>query len=91
MVQATVDNPAVSIALGGGESTSVPSGEVWRVTISISNQAEVEINSVHVNPGNSGSGEVNTNSFETTLTGGDTITEIGNSGMGLHIGGFVVS
>ncbi len=35
MVNATVDNEPISITLKKDESTTVPSGEVWKVTISV--------------------------------------------------------
>jgi hypothetical protein len=35
MVNATVDNQAVAISLSSGQSTTVPSNETWKVTITV--------------------------------------------------------
>jgi hypothetical protein len=36
MVTAHIDNPTVSVHLNKGESVSVPSGETWKVTVTMS-------------------------------------------------------
>jgi len=89
MVNATVDNSPVSISLNEAESTTVPSGEVWRVTISLGIDdggstyndeylAKVEINGTpaisHQTVGGSTYGGGATSSIETVLTGGDSIS-----------------
>lgn len=80
MVQASIDNTSVSISLGSGESTTVPTGETWRVTLA--SDGEFQINGTAVAPPN----------LPTVVTGGDTIKGEDNAGSGtrLHIGGFKV-
>ena len=87
MARATIDNDPISITLSSGESTTVPNGEVWEVTISIgvSGQAydyryqfhsTVNINNT---PALSYITKESINGFaspsiETTVSGGDTIS-----------------
>ena len=91
MVTATVSNSPVSITLKENESVTVPSGEVWKVTISIGLACRCEINNVRIS-GTYYSDEPNVIPVETVLVGGDTVK---NSYVGansnIHIGGFVVN
>ena len=97
MVQATVDNDVVSISLGGGETTTVPNGETWRVTLSFgpstsNREADVEINGEAVGYSYSDDGNGTGTAMivtETVLTSGDSVSTSSNT-QG-HIGGFVVS
>lgn len=90
MVNATVDNDPVSIQLDAGESTTVPTGEVWRVynlhDLGGQTNGQMQINGTIVQTGE----RIRTS--QTVLIGGDTIEHgAGSSGTGIHIGGFVVS
>jgi hypothetical protein len=90
MVQATVDNSPVSITLASGESTTVPSGETWKVMIkAFGGGHNGRINGkLIVNGDSNGSAEP----FETVLVGGDTVEyRSSTTSHGLHIGGFVVN
>jgi len=91
MVNATVDNEAISITLAGGESTTVPSGEVWKVTISVGTNfvQTLRINGKDNSYGDSASGNAVIEGI--VLTGGDTLMSDGNSDGATHIGGFVVN
>jgi len=107
MVNATVDNEAVSISLSVGESTTVPSGEVWRVTITIGEHGTYQEETTYLEINNdpvmslkiddSSSYAQSSPSIQTVVTGGDTISLHTNtedtSGYdnGAHIGGFVVN
>lgn len=90
MVQATVDNQPVSIVVGDSESTTVPSGEIWKVTIKLfggSYRASINGTDILNADGNNQSVPI-----ETVLVGGDTVKcKNTSSGEGLHIGGFVVN
>lgn len=97
MVNATIDNEAVSIQLSSGQSTTVPSGEVWKVQITLAladgsgniNDGAVTVNGVEfigAKTGGDVQGQVAPNSV---LTEGDTISLGG--GHGASITGFVVS
>ena len=97
MVNATVDNSPVSITLSSGESTSVPSGEVWNVTMYIASGSDgsnsdtgVEINGRQFYEGRADFNRYDGITVETTLTGGDTIT-CSFDNTSCHIGGFVVN
>lgn len=89
MVQANIDNEPISIQLNsdGTESTTVPAGEVWKVSITVEQSAQLRINSLLVVDNDSQNPTFTT---ETVVVGGDTIEAYGASG-GLQIGGFVVS
>lgn len=106
MTSVTVDNQVVSIQLNNGESTTVPSGEKWEVTITVairdgSSNARVyswcEINgtrvlSVELNTNDGEYAGVSSCVAETTLVGGDTISASGDSSNGgVSIGGYEVS
>jgi len=72
MPDVTIDNPRVQIDLPGGSSTTVPTGEQWRVTIATSVFTGVgEINSAPV------TSDQKDNVIEVDLFGGDTITADG--------------
>ena len=105
MVNATVDNKPISITVNDGESTTVPTGEVWKVRITVSNghgdvnDSDTDFTRVDVNDSpfitisNNGEGEPDTYNVNTILTSGDTVS-IGsrlNNDVSMHIGGFVVS
>lgn len=100
MVQATVDNQPVSVTLNTGESTTVPSGEVWRVTLTLGVENTSYATRVHAKVNGTTTMNCyekdanmqgdNTVVSETVLTGGDTIKCTGEAG-GLHVGGFVVN
>jgi len=97
-------NEAISIQLSSGEATTVPSGEVWRVTVSCrgsgGNQQSSESRSISLNGttiistnADGSSSEDNASaqsgtSVEMVLQDGD---EIQASGTATQIGGFVVS
>jgi len=90
MVDVSVDNEPISISLGDGQSTTVPNGEVWKVTIALGVEANsittseqggwVEINGVKMlslveNPsGNGYGGFGGSPSTQTVLVGGDTVS-----------------
>lgn len=61
MVSATVDNNPVAIIISGGSSTTVPTGETWRV--SIHSNRTYQVNST----------DTNKNSELHVFTEGDTI------------------
>lgn len=105
MVNATVDNSPISITVNDGESTTVPSGEVWRVRITVSNgfgdenDRSSDYTAVYVNNSrfititDRRNGEPDTYNVDTVLTSGDTVSIDSpfDRGMSMHIGGFVVS
>jgi len=94
MVNATVDNTPVSIVLDGGQSTTVPSNETWRVSIytATTGGSTFTIDGI-------GDFETDANApikagplVDVTLVGGQTITE--TTGLGtsaVFITGFVVN
>ncbi|WP_162224161.1 hypothetical protein [Halorussus salinus] len=82
MVQADINNEPISIVLAGGESTTVPSGEVWKVTLKQDSPNNAGINRKDVADGRP---------FETVLVGGDRVQSNGDDYRGVHIGGFVVN
>jgi hypothetical protein len=92
MVQANIDNTPISIDLQENESTTVPTGETWVVTLTIQNGASVAINGTLISATWTGSGENNTDSTETTVVAGDTLKCISgdSNSSGFHIGGFKV-
>lgn len=85
MVNATVDNEAISIQLIG-ESATVPSGEIWKINMISDNNANVGINGTDVFGNNHG--DIGDSEF--VLVGGDTI-ECKSDNYGIHISGFVVN
>jgi hypothetical protein len=102
MTQATVENTPVSIQLNEGESTTVPNGETWRVTLCMGhsgtnadNNTKVDINSTTVmgtrQDNSTGYGHTSGDVMETVLTAGDSISCSGGLNGGVHIGGFVVA
>lgn len=90
MVQASIDNTPVSISLSGDESTTVPTGETWKVTLTCGSNTELHINGGRITGSNAGNGEPNVDEFETVLTGGDSITNGLTGTVMCHIGGFKV-
>jgi len=94
MVNATVDNAPVSIVLDGGESTTVPSNETWRVSLHLanSNDTNMKIDGIGVYQAKSADTSSPGNYLDVTLTGGQTIAETtSNSGAAILITGFVVN
>jgi hypothetical protein len=104
MVNATVDNSPVSISLINGETTTVPTGETWKVTMTmgssqgISSKASlhIKLNSdiimTEIRDDGGGGYNMSAQTFETVVTAGDTIKMSGDStDDGMHIGGFVVN
>lgn len=101
MVNANVENTPVSEVVDLNSSLTVPSGEVWDVTIMVGNR-ERDSSSTNVQVNLNGS-----NIFESRdggahthviLTGGDTIQPENYDGgitdpqyVGIHISGFVVN
>jgi len=93
MVNATVDNPPVSIVLDGNESTTVPSNETWKVTITIGSNnngaSTIAIDGIGKFVGRDNA--QGNDSVDAVLTGGQTITEVNKgSESAVYIGGFVV-
>jgi hypothetical protein len=101
MVNATVDNEAVSISLGKNESTTVPSGEVWKITITAGLADSFETSGAITINGSAimfldnfdGDDQVSYAETDTVVTGGDTISTdtFDVPGIEAHIGGFVVN
>jgi len=94
MVNATVDNKPVSIILDGGQSTTVPSNETWRVSIHLSNGDDTRMSIDGI--GSFISRREDTSSdhsyLDVTLTGGQTVSETQGTGeSAMLITGFVVS
>lgn len=73
MVSVSIDNTPVTVTLGNSESTSVPSGETWKVTVNLaadnSNQVVLKVNGTIAVRALSGE----SHTTEMVLTGGDTI------------------
>jgi hypothetical protein len=93
MVNATVDNDPVSIILDGGQSTTVPGNETWKVTITLASGTNgitmLKIDGIGKflgrdnNQGNE--------SIDAVLTGGQTIVEARDDPTSaIFISGFVV-
>jgi hypothetical protein len=104
MVNATVNNKGVSITLSDGQSTTVPSNETWKVTITCEPRSgggtvSVSIDGTTIAEANSSSNRSygdsygyasvsSTVPFDTVLVGGETVSA---SGGGVRISGFVVN
>ena len=91
MVNATVDNKPVSIVLDGGQSTTVPSNETWRVSIHLANveTTQMRIDGIGLYQSNS---SANGNYLDVTLVGGQTVEEkINKQSSAILITGFVVN
>jgi len=84
------DNP-ISITLGPDESTTVPTGETWSVTIQLGGSNDITGASVNNRQVARVVSEATREaySFETVLTSGDEIGE-SEGGGGIHIGGFSI-
>jgi hypothetical protein len=103
MVNATIDNAPVSIQLDAGQATTVPTNEVWKVTISVFGRRgsgpwykAVTINNSPVLGIVSTDGNLETSNSPTgdfVLAGGDTISDIDDLAAddGIAIQGFVVN
>jgi len=93
MVNATVDNDPVSIVLGGGQSTTVPSNETWRVSLHLANEevTKMKIDGIGTYRGKRTESQAHGVYTNVTLTGGQTVSEVANnSSGGIFITGFVV-
>lgn len=95
MTQITIENDPVSRTLKGG-SLTVPSGEVWRVTIAYSgvesdkyDPVSLKVNGAAIvrGGGSKSTGQIN----DVVLVGGDkvSVTNLTGDG-GIHISGFKV-
>jgi hypothetical protein len=102
---ATIENEPISIQLRGNDQTTVPSGEVWKVSVTLGKQdtdsdwlADFRVNGVtacsfagtdRMDYQSNGS-----TSFETVLKENDTLRmeddAISNNDIGCHISGFKV-
>lgn len=92
MVNATVDNKAISITLADAETITVPTGETWKVTITVVSSERLMINNERIVQSADASGEPNVESFDAVLVAGDTVSDEGAyASGGVHIGGFVVA
>jgi len=93
MVNATVDNPPVSIQLNG-TSTTVPSNETWVVQIGVhggNSRSQFQLNGVGNTTSSGQPSDPHPPEFKMTLTGGDTVTEgQSDSASMVSIQGFVV-
>jgi hypothetical protein len=93
MVNATVDNDPVSIVLDGGESTTVPSNETFRVSIHLAGQntTRMKIDGIGTFRGDDSTQSTHKRLPDVTLTGGQTVAETRNETDSLiFITGFVV-
>lgn len=93
MVNATVDNKPISIVLDGGQSTTVPSNETWRVSIHLAQQTGTKMRIDGVGLFHSRDDRSNNGHYlNITLTGGQTVSEVANNdASGMLISGFVVN
>jgi hypothetical protein len=94
MVNATVDNEPVSIVLDGGQSTTVPSNETWRVSIHLADfdRCNMVIDGIGTFSADRTDASSSSNFLDVTLTGGQTIQEdSGRTFTGIFITGFVVN
>jgi len=94
MVDATVDNDPVSIVLGGGQSTTVPANETWRVSIYLAggDRTDMDIDGLGEYKSEVGSPPGNSELVDVTLVGGQTIAEATSSARAsIFITGFVVN
>jgi hypothetical protein len=94
MVEATVTNDPVSIVLDGGQSTTVPSNETWRVSIHMMNQdvTKMTIDGIGSFAAEQTRGGAQGNYLDVTLIGGQSIAEVSNgTNAGVFITGFVVN
>jgi len=93
MVDATVDNDPVSVVLDGGQSTTVPANETWRVSIYLANKdfSGMTIDGIGKYIAGQTSESAPGTYLNVTLTGGQTITETeSKSNSAIFITGFVV-
>ena len=91
MVQASIDNTPISIVLGNGETTTVPTDEVWKISATVTLGTRLLINNTSVVDDYNGSGEPNAENVELVVTGGDKLeSNTSNTEFGIHIGGFKV-
>jgi len=93
MVDATVDNKPVSIVLDGDQSTTVPSNETWKVTITLAsgNQGLTVMTIDGIGDFTARDQDQGNQSIDAVLTGGQTVAETLNQDDGaIFISGFVV-
>lgn len=88
-----IENTPISVQLNGvgeTESVTVPSNEVWKVTIQIAGtDSHLEINDVKVTRiAADAKGDQASYSFDTVLVGGDTVKADESQ---VQIGGFVIN
>lgn len=101
----TIENEPISIQLQANDQTTVPSGEVWKISVTIGKRdgdtdwlADFRINgkSVCSISGTSGGDYQNhgSSSFETVVKDGDTMRmeedAVSSNDVGCHISGFKV-
>jgi hypothetical protein len=94
MVNATVDNEPVSIVLDGGQSTTVPSNETWRVSIHMMNndRSRMSIDGIGDFKAREDTKSGLGTYLDVTLTGNQTIAETADQQKGgIFITGFVVN
>ena len=94
MVDATVDNKPISIVLDGGQSTTVPSNETWRVSIHMGNRdsTTLTIDGIGEFRGDQTQPSAQGNYLDVTLVGGQTISETNGASVNvIFITGFVVN
>lgn len=100
MVNATVDNQAVSIQLDKAQSTTVPTGEIWKVNISVCSNGDngstkigkVKINGVSVLEMTTGSSlGSDSPTMSCVLVSGDTVSTESSSNGTANISGFVIN
>ena len=87
-----IDDAAVSVQLGGADSVTVPTGEVWNVTVVVStqnsnNRSGVILNGTRIAEIYDNNNMAQAQVFDLLLQEGDTL-ETERSGMGAQIGGF---
>lgn len=87
MTNVTIDNEPISITLAPSESTTVPTGEVWDVTIICGRSSGdgITINGTQVMAVD----DYHDEETQTVLVDGDTVATHSNSSY-CHISGFVV-
>ena len=93
MVNATIDNSPVFVQLGEDESTTVPTNEVWKVSIHLANdgRTKMEINNGGIFQANTQESSASGNYLDIVLVGGTSIAQTRfNSTAEILITGFVV-
>ena len=102
MTNATITNQPVSIQLNSGEQTTVPTNEVWQVSLAVggtnlrsnSSNVQFKVNGTEILTLNAklenGGGLSSPTVEKFVVTGGDTLRLDTNRNGGAGIGGFVV-